>query len=142
MITKVCSKCKQSKEAIPENFNRRSNQKDGLNYYCRECDHAKGKKFYDGHKAQIYEKEKRLKKAKRQWWVEFKQDLYCKECGESRWQCITFHHRDPKSKSFALGDAINRNLRKESILEEIEKCDVLCANCHMVLHNIEAGLND
>ena len=43
------------------------------------------------------------------------------------------HHRDPKTKSFAVANAIgNRSLAE--LLAEAEKCDLLCANCHRMLH--------
>jgi len=45
-----------------------------------------------------------------------------------------FHHRDPSKKEFALnGNSINRySLVK--IWAEAEKCDLLCANCHRLIH--------
>ena len=48
-----------------------------------------------------------------------------------------FHHRDPKEKDFDLLGP-NGNLmfmrRWVKILPELEKCDLLCRNCHATLH--------
>jgi hypothetical protein len=44
--------------------------------------------------------------------------------------CYAFHHREPKEKKFTLGKWIRRNIPKE----EIEKCDLVCHNCHSILH--------
>jgi hypothetical protein len=58
----------------------------------------------------------------------------CEECGYDK--CIrnlNFHHRDPSSKSFGLNDG--RTRRWEIIEKEIEKCVLLCANCHGEVHD-------
>jgi len=45
-----------------------------------------------------------------------------------------FHHRDPGDKLFNLNNtALNRYSLKK-ILEEAAKCDLLCANCHRLIH--------
>jgi hypothetical protein len=41
---------------------------------------------------------------------------------------MDFDHRDPKQKSFQIGTHLLHNVIK--ILKEMEKCDVVCANCH------------
>jgi len=55
----------------------------------------------------------------------------CSECGESRIECLTFHHiRGPKIAEVAK---IAKEGRAISILvAEIEKCEVLCGNCHQI----------
>jgi hypothetical protein len=37
-------------------------------------------------------------------------------------------------KEFSIAEAMDRNTRKQKLLEEMNKCDVLCANCHAKLH--------
>lgn len=72
------------------------------------------------------------------WYYELKATKTCAVCGESRPPCLDFHHRDPTQKLFNIARAAHRigsEVRtKEEILAEIEKCDVLCKNCHAVLH--------
>jgi hypothetical protein len=60
----------------------------------------------------------------------------CVKCGYSRcYQCLTFHHLDPSQKEFGIAVSPTRSL---GILKrEIEKCILLCHNCHGELH---AGL--
>ena len=53
----------------------------------------------------------------------------CIKCGyDKNIAALDFHHRDPKKKKFRLGtDAITDwKTRKK----ELDKCDLLCANCH------------
>lgn len=33
-------------------------------------------------------------------------------------------------KKFGISEALSKNLNIKVILEEIKKCDLLCANCH------------
>ena len=53
---------------------------------------------------------------------------------------IDFHHRDPKLKSFSISrkiDKVGRMLLLQDLKEELDKCDVLCKNCHTELHHKE-----
>lgn len=56
----------------------------------------------------------------------------CLVCGESRTVCLVYHHRDPLNKLFEIGMSGGRSL--EVIYQEIKKCDLVCANCHCVIH--------
>lgn len=57
----------------------------------------------------------------------------CQICGYNRSvSALVFHHLDPSKKDFGLAG----NTRSwESILAEIEKCVLLCANCHSEVHD-------
>jgi hypothetical protein len=60
----------------------------------------------------------------------------CVVCGESDLRCLEFHHRDPKTKRFCVMDSLART--RQSLTAEIEKCSLLCSNCHSKLHrNLE-----
>ena len=58
----------------------------------------------------------------------------CEKCGYNK--CIgalQFHHRNPKEKSFGLGQ--NESIHSwQDYLNEVMKCDLLCANCHAETH--------
>lgn len=64
-----------------------------------------------------------------------REDVVCVNCGEGRWQCLEFHHRDPKTKYKGIAVMVRNGSSIEKILLEIAKCDVLCANCHKIHHN-------
>jgi len=58
----------------------------------------------------------------------------CTKCGfRSCAQSLHFHHRDPKTKKFEVSQGWAYTMEK--IQEEMDKCDVLCANCHIELHS-------
>lgn len=74
------------------------------------------------------------KKRKFEWFREYKKTLSCILCGENHHATLDFHHRDPKIKEGRITELIVSNRSMENILAEIEKCDVLCANCYRKLH--------
>jgi hypothetical protein len=58
----------------------------------------------------------------------------CSRCGMNDWRALDFHHVDQSSKEGTIGHAISLNWGKVRIIKEIEKCEILCANCHRILH--------
>jgi len=59
----------------------------------------------------------------------------CLHCGYNKHPCaIDFHHRDPKTKVYLLSQISMHTKDIDIIKREIDKCDVLCANCHRILH--------
>lgn len=74
------------------------------------------------------------------WLIEIKKNLKCIRCGESDWRCIDFHHRDPKDKYMTISRLIRVSASRSKILEEIKKCDPLCANCHRKEHYNKIGV--
>jgi 5-methylcytosine-specific restriction endonuclease McrA len=58
----------------------------------------------------------------------------CVKCGYFKClDVLEFHHKDPSKKLFGIGQ--NKLTRSwESVKAEIEKCDLLCANCHREIH--------
>ena len=80
------------------------------------------------------EKNRRLAKNRRKWLVEYKKSLSCIRCGENYPATLTFHHRKSSNKSFEIGNAICLGVSLKRLVAEIEKCEVLCANCHAKEH--------
>lgn len=60
----------------------------------------------------------------------------CQRCPENDPACLDFHHRDPDSKLDNIGTAIADTWTLEALQLEIDKCDVLCSNCHRKLHKV------
>ena len=46
-------------------------------------------------------------------------------------ECMDLDHRDPSQKLFAVGyGLIVNNETIDKVMAEIDKCDLVCANCH------------
>jgi hypothetical protein len=62
--------------------------------------------------------------------VEYLSSHYCVDCGEDDPVVLEFDHRDRSKKLFNIGDASKKRYSLARVEEEIQKCDVRCANCH------------
>jgi hypothetical protein len=56
----------------------------------------------------------------------------CKLCGNNNIFHFTFHHRNKDEKEYTIGEI--RSGRWSKIFNEIEKCDLVCKNCHEEIH--------
>lgn len=60
----------------------------------------------------------------------------CYKCNCSGISAIfDFHHRDPETKEFSWGN--KRTSNWDNLKIELDKCDLLCSNCHRVVHDKE-----
>ncbi|MDD9952749.1 MAG: hypothetical protein OXR66_00260 [Candidatus Woesearchaeota archaeon] len=56
----------------------------------------------------------------------------CKHCGyEEHYAALQFHHLRDKEASW--NDM--RNMGWEKVRKELDKCELLCANCHHIVHS-------
>ncbi len=129
---KICTVCGEEK---PESefhwLNKAKNKKASE---CKKCrrnrDQEEYRKNPEKHKRWRAQQRDRL----RTWWKNYKQTLKCTRCPENHVACLTFHHIDPTKKDANMADLIHRGYSRKRVLEEIEKCEVLCFNCHTKLH--------
>lgn len=86
----------------------------------------------------IKDTDKYYSKARKNWRREIKEKAVeykggkCERCGYNK--CIgalQFHHRDPKHKEFSMSKV---SKKFENIISELDKCELLCANCHAQEH--------
>lgn len=64
--------------------------------------------------------------------LEYLSDKSCVVCGMSDPRVLEFDHVNPKTKTIGIAVAITNVLSWERILLEIEKCQILRANCHKI----------
>ena len=59
----------------------------------------------------------------------------CEKCGYNKChQALEFHHKDSQTKDFGISaKGYTRSWNK--IKEELDKCIMVCANCHREIHN-------
>ena len=65
----------------------------------------------------------------------------CVRCGYDRCiEALEFHHTDPTEKDFGISNkGYTRSWKR--IQEELDKCVMLCANCHREIHAQLAALS-
>lgn len=113
---KTCTTCKTAKSL--DSFNNDARRSSGKNPQCRQCqnDAKKKKRATNKLKAVNYLGGK------------------CKRC-DIKSNCLDiydFHHRDPNQKEESLNRLVNTDW--DAIVKELEKCDLLCSNCHKITH--------
>lgn len=93
------------------------------------------KEHYKYNKQFYTDRHKNRRKALKKWLLE---DILlksrCEVCGESDPACLDFHHIDPSTKIATVSKMVHSVRKKEDILKEIQKCKILCANCHRKEH--------
>ena len=94
------------------------------------------RKYREGNKEILIEDSKRRQKRRRKrkkYGIEIKGGK-CIKCGYNKnYTALEFHHKHGKDKT-------SRHLLSFSLkrfLEELEKCDLVCSNCHMEIHHPE-----
>ena len=125
---KKCTKCK-NEQPITSFY--KGNDRDGLRFWCKDCHNADVKQRAPTYYSKHHSKRKR----KENWDKVFA--LFggrkCCDCGiESEGPIFDLHHIDATSKYFTPSTRMHYNW--DSIKHEVEKCILLCANCHRIRH--------
>jgi predicted transcriptional regulator len=114
---KYCPKCKKIK-SINE-FYKRTNR-DSWGGYCKECSN-------NYHTERVRDVKIKM--------INYKGGQ-CVDCGlklcDSHYSVFDFHHIDSTTKDPNFSKIKYQNWNK--IKEEIEKCELLCSNCHRIKH--------
>jgi hypothetical protein len=101
-------------------------------------------KTYRRHKCQTCKSARQRERIHetRAWLIALKKTLVCAQCGFSDYRALQFHHEAPTEKEFAVGDVARRGGSLKRLKAEIEKCTVLCANCHAIEHYSDSAASD
>jgi len=54
----------------------------------------------------------------------------CRFCQYDKYEALEFHHTDKKNKLFAFANKTICSNAWSKVLEEVQKCLLLCSNCH------------
>lgn len=127
--TSKCYRCGDVKPVADFAWRRRA--KDQRDTFCRPCRSAYGKEHYAANRQRYIDqagaKKKQLRLERTTYLVKYFEAHSCTDCGEQDPIVLEFDHL--RDKSFSIGAGLTCR-SWPSILEEIEKCEVVCANCH------------
>ena len=93
------------------------------------------KEWYSKNKESEKEHVKRRKLEIKKWFKNYKGSLSCLRCSENHVATLEFHHKSRKNKDRAISIMVNDGCSIKRILEEMKKCELLCANCHRKIHS-------
>lgn len=131
-------------------FSRNLRRSDGVQSYCIECRRGYNQRWYKrnaGKHRRAAAKRNERRRARIRRILDEAKDRPCADCG-GRFPpfVMDFDHRDPTQKRFNIGrDALTGRCSEDALAQEIEKCDVVCANCHRIRtygERIELGRQD
>lgn len=120
METKICTQC--GRELPIDQFHWRSKAKGTRRSECKECHNNFMRQRYKDKKDKV---------------SDLKASLGCVKCGDKRPYVLDFHHKDPSIKEDTVARMLSNAYALERVMEEIEKCVCLCANCHREFHYLE-----
>lgn len=123
MESKICTRCKI--EFPLASFAPRKDRGNRPHSWCTQCRLKSLKRVADN----------RAKKVRRV--QEYKATKGCCICGFAEGVALDLHHLDPSIKEDAISEMFAKHASLDAIFKEIEKCVVICANHHRMLH---AGL--
>ena len=114
ILTKICPHCKKEK-SIDLFYKKRGNKPSS---YCKECTSIQALTRQQNFKKQC---------------LDYKGGK-CLSCGYNNYQgALEFHHLDPNEKEFHLA-TVKHNSFNSEIKRELDKCILLCSNCHREIH--------
>jgi hypothetical protein len=93
----------------------------------------KSRKHYEKNRDELLGKATTRRKLLREKWHIFKLTLKCTTCGFAHPAALDFHHEDPSKKEAHIHRLLQNGLSSK-LKKELEKCIVLCSNCHRIHH--------
>lgn len=142
---KICSKCKLEKNLYE--FTKNKTTKDGFTRYCKSCKKIADKKWFDENPSVWKSGNSKRNEKIKEIIFEFRDYLggECKKCGENRKHLLDFHHKNPTLKENIISHILvyygyNEKAIKKA-KEEVDKCILLCSNCHRDFHYLEKENN-
>jgi hypothetical protein len=128
---KPCNVCEQTLPTT--SFYKHSKTADGLATRCKECTRV-GNLAARHRRSMHYAETARSRRRERlDKYAQWKSQQRCQFCPETSPCCLDLHHLDPSQKDQALANVASR-WSWERLSREIEKCIVVCRNCHAKIH--------
>lgn len=131
--TKVCRQCGVEKELSA--FHPHKGCSKGVRGSCRECVRVRLHGWYADNREAINEKVRINRQALKIEAIKYKGGC-CEDCKGVFHPCVMqFHHIEPHTKEANPSFFLRGSFEKAKL--ELDKCVLLCANCHMVRHHVE-----
>jgi len=127
---KTCVTCGTEKHE--EEFNWRYKSLGIRHPTCRECQKGFRKNWYEDNKErhlkQVQDRKREARTVAREYVWKYLSTHPCEQCGESDPVVLEFHHVG--GKDMAISEFVAGGYSVVTIQAEIDRCVVLCANCH------------
>lgn len=132
MKTRICSNCKTEKNL--DEFNKDKNKKGGVGHVCKDCNKKYMRAYYTNNKQYFlkdsFKRKTQNKNTNRQKMYEYLSNCSCTDCGNNDIRVLEFDHIG--DKEFSVNQLLQEGRGWKRIMEEIQKCEVVCSNCHKI----------
>jgi len=141
METKLCTKCNNIKDCTEFRF--RNKAKNKLSPWCKECfSKYERKKWNESKERRDSNKNhcniRKIRNSQYIW--DYLSAHPCEKCGETNQIVLGFHHIDRNNKIMEISILSRGAWSIETIESELKKCQVLCANCHLIVTAAQNGM--
>jgi hypothetical protein len=123
-----CNRCGQQKE--PGEFSDRGAKKQP---WCKECNRAYARQYYKDNNAKLKKDLYKLRllrvAANKRYMIDYLASHSCIDCGEKDPVVLEFDHVRGVKKD-VMSTLVTQGYSLKTIAAEIDKCEVVCANCH------------
>jgi hypothetical protein len=137
--TRVCTKCFVEKPV--EDFGWKNRVLNRRHAVCKPCTAKRSNSWYyankENHIKNVMVRTKEYRQSAREYVWDYLSTHPCEHCGESNPIVLEFHHKS--GKDLAISTMVARAYAVPSIQAEINRCIVLCANCHRKVTAKERG---
>ena len=127
-VPRTCAMCRQAKP--PADYHR---SRTGQFAYCRDCRCAYDRRYYaERGKAPRQARSRVRRDQARAWMDSLKEGRPCADCGETFLPWVMHWDHLPEYLKRDEISSMVSSQRRALILEELSKCELVCANCHVM----------
>lgn len=127
-----CTKCNEDQHEV--NFSYKNKTLNVKKKICKTCDQNYRKDYYEKNKIEAVKyslkSTKGIRERNAQFVWNYLKENPCIECGENDPVVLEFDHKDDSNKISEVSRMVSNSNSLQRIKEEIDKCDIRCANCH------------
>ena len=105
-----------------------------MSYKDIETRRAKAREYYKANPEPTKLRNRINKRKNRAEFAAFKASLSCTKCGENHPATLDFHHHTPHPNNIKINKLVRAGRFEFAIEEIMNKCVVLCSNCHRKHH--------
>lgn len=125
----MCIKCKTEKTI--DSFHADKARKDGKSSWCKQCKYESNKQYERKRSSLRIDQRSDLRNRNYKFVMEFLKNNPCVDCGETDLLVLEFDHLNgPQRKENRVMSKASCGASLETLVEEMSKCEVRCANCH------------
>lgn len=136
MLCKKCNKDKPNTE-----FHKQKRSLSGFQHVCKKCNIKRAKQHYKNNSDTVKKRTRIYQNIFRNAVDKIKRKYTCCFCSMDNQKCLDFHHTDYRTKLYNICK-LTQCKNSKIIVDEINKCVVICANCHRLLHYKELVLDN